>query len=90
MADFNVGKFDVFTEDQSDERLMKVLMASVSYAGISPAQELDDQLYLSGQVIKENDVMSLINHCENLGYKQSQIVIDTIFSGPNYATPYDD
>lgn len=58
----------MYQDTEAESKLMKVLLSSVSYAGVSPAQVLDGQLYMSGQVAYENDVMSVINHCEALGY----------------------
>lgn len=31
----------------------------------------------------ENDVTTAINHCENIGYAEKDIVIDTILTGPS-------
>ena len=61
--------------------MLELLKASVTFSGISPAVRLGDQLYMTGKAIYENDVLSVINHCESLGYKDEEIVIDTIISG---------
>ena len=60
---------------------MKVLQASISFSGISPALEFNDSLYFSGNAIYENDVMGAINHCELLGYDEADIIIDSIVGG---------
>ena len=61
--------------------MLQILNASVSFSGISPAIEYDGQIYFSGNTVYENDVLSVINHCESLGYDEKDIVIDTIISG---------
>lgn len=76
------GQFTIFSENTPIEDLLNVLVASISFSGISPAIEFDDQIFISGNAIYENDVLSVINHCECLGYKEEDIVIDTILSGP--------
>ena len=53
----------------------------MSFAGISPAIEAFDQLYFSGNAIYENDVMGAINHCQSLGYRDADIIIDSIVGG---------
>jgi hypothetical protein len=58
-----------------------MLYASASFSGVSPAVEHEGQLYFSGNTVYENDVLSVINHCESLGYKEEDIIIDTVISG---------
>ena len=60
---------------------MKVLQASVSFSGISPAVEFNNTLYFAGNAIYENDVMAAVNHCEALGYDEKDIIIDSIVGG---------
>ena len=71
----------MFDETHTTDELLKVLVASVSYSGISPAVELGDQFYFSGDAIYENNVISVIHKCEEMGYQEQDIVIDTIISG---------
>ena len=82
------GAFVSFEEHVPNEDLIKILQASVSFSGISPAIEFGDDLLIAGNAIYENDVMSAINHCEALGYAEEQIVIDSIVGGatelPNF------
>jgi len=75
------GQFSIFDEHSPFEDLMRVLYASVSFSGISPALEHGEGIYISGNAVYENDVLSVINHCESLGYAEEDIVIDTILSG---------
>jgi hypothetical protein len=49
--------------------MVKLLQASVSFNGLTPPVEIFNQLYLAGSSIYENDVMSAIAHCEELGYE---------------------
>lgn len=75
------GEFTLFDECSEKEELLKMLEASVSFSGISPAVEHDGSLFFSGDSVYENDVLSVINHCESMGYAEKDIVIDTIVSG---------
>lgn len=81
VTDILTGQFSIFDEATPFHDLMNILVASVSFSGISPAREHGDSIYISGNAVYENDVLSVINHCESLGYKEEDIVIDTILSG---------
>lgn len=85
--------FTTFDERHSSDELIKVLQASVSFSGISPAVEAFGQLYFSGNAIYENDVIGAIKHCQDLGYDEKDIVIDTILGGnknlPNYSPSFE-
>ena len=82
------GQFSIFDESLPTEDLIRILQASVSFSGISPAIEYEEQIYFSGNTVYENDVLSVINHCESLGYKEEDIVIDTILSGEREVGPF--
>lgn len=56
---------------------------------MSPAVEIFDNLYLSGNSIYENDVASAISHCEELGYSEHDIIIDSLLSGSIYMEYFD-
>lgn len=73
--------FTTFDERHPSDELIKILQASVSFAGISPAVEAFDQLYFSGNAIYENDVLGAINHCQHLGYLEEEIIIDNVLGG---------
>ena len=81
LTDILDGQFTIFDESYSTDDLLKILVASVSFSGVTPAVEWDGQYYFSGDTVYENDVLSVINHCESLGYQEKEIVIDTILSG---------
>lgn len=83
------GAFTSFTERHPPDELIKILQASVSFSGITPAIEAFDSLYFSGSAIYENDVMAAINHCESLGYAEADIVIDAIVGGSTTVPKYD-
>ena len=91
MAVTNVlnGQFEIFDEHDSIDDLLTVLKASIAFSGVSPAVELKDSIYFSGKTVYENDVLSVINHCEALGYYEEDIVIDTILSGLIDVSPFD-
>lgn len=79
----------MFNEEDSNEDLLKMLEASVSFSGISPAVEHGGRLFSSGDTVYENDVLSVVNHCECLGYEEKDIIIDTIVSGKIEVPPFD-
>ena len=83
------GQFSIFDESSDWEELMRMLIASISFSGISPAKEHGAGIYISGNAVYENDVLSVINHCESLGYAEEDIVIDTILSGPTQLPDFD-
>jgi hypothetical protein len=56
---------------------------------MSPAVEIFDNLYLSGNSIYENDVSSAITHCAELGYAHEDIIIDSLLSGSIYMDYFD-
>lgn len=56
---------------------------------MSPAVEIFDSLYFSGNAIYENDVMTAIAHCESLGYDEKDIIIDSLLSGSVYMDYFD-
>lgn len=89
LTDILDGKFTIFDESWSTDDLRKILVASVSFSGVSPAVEWDGQYYFSGDSVYENDVLSVINHCESLGYEEKDIVIDTVLSGQRDIEYYD-
>ena len=60
---------------------MRILEASTTFSGISPAIEMFDSYYFAGNAIYENDVVAAINHCAELGYKESDIIIDSVLGG---------
>ena len=68
LTDILDGQFTIFDESYSTDDLRKILVASVSFSGVTPAVEWDGQYYFSGDTVYENDVLSVINHCESLGY----------------------
>jgi predicted patatin/cPLA2 family phospholipase len=81
---FYTGAFASFSEQEDTELMIKVLQASVAFSGMSPAIEINDSLYLTGNIIYENDVASAITHCEKLGYPRKDIIIDSLLAGSIY------
>lgn len=82
VANVITGLFESYDETLSHEDTIKLLQASVTFSGVSPAVEALDSLFFAGGMIYENDVTAAINHCEEMGYSEDQIVIDTIISSP--------
>jgi len=56
---------------------------------MSPAISVFDSLYFSGNAIYENDVSTAISHCEELGYEEKDIIIDSLLSGTPYMEYFD-
>lgn len=83
------GAFEVYSEHQKTSDMIELLKASVAFSGMSPAIPLFGSLYLSGNSIYENDVNSAIRHCEELGYDEKDIVIDSIITGSVYMDFWD-
>ncbi len=83
------GAFASFSEKITTENMIKILQASVSFSGMSPAISIFDQLYFSGNAIYENDVSSAIKHCEQMGYNEEDIIIDALISGSPYMDYFD-
>ena len=81
LADILSGEFTSFEEREDHEEMMRILEASTTFSGISPAIEMMDSYYFSGNAIYENDVVAAINHCVELGYKEEDIIIDSILGG---------
>lgn len=69
--------------------ILKVLEASLTFAGFTPAIPLNGTYYISGNAIYSNDMTTAITHCEEMGFKGSDIVIDTILNGPRDMEPLD-
>jgi hypothetical protein len=78
ITDILTGTYVTFTESEKKHEMTEVLKASVSYPGVFPALNYNDAMYTPGSTIYEMDVLSVINHCENLGYESKDIYIDVI------------
>jgi hypothetical protein len=89
MMILSVGSFTNFEDDQPQEVILKVLQASLTFAGFTPAISLNGTFYISGNAIYSNDMTTAITHCEELGFMGSEIVIDTILNGPRDIEPLD-
>jgi hypothetical protein len=57
------------------------LQASLSFPGVFKAVEAFDSLWFTGSSIYEIDILAPIKHCERMGYKEEDIVMDVILSG---------
>lgn len=89
VTDVLTGSFTNFEDDQPQEVILKVLQASLTFAGFTPAISLNGTYYISGNAIYSNDMTTAITHCEELGFTGSEIVIDTILNGPRDIEPLD-
>jgi hypothetical protein len=82
------GAFATFERPKHAD-MIRLLQASVTFAGVTPPQEIFGTQYITGSSIYENDVVAAIAHCEKLGYAHSDIIIDTII-GTNILVDYFD
>lgn len=81
IANVLTGQFKSFKEHHPNDELIKVLQASLSYPGVYTAIEAFDSLWFTGSTIYEIDVLAPIIHCLELGYEESDIVVDVVLSG---------
>jgi len=75
------GQYKSFKEHHSPDEFVKVLQASVAYPGVFKSIEAFDSVWFTGSSIYEIDLMAVVTHCEELGYKQEDMVIDAVLSG---------
>lgn len=75
------GQYKSFEDFEKEEKLVKVLQASMVYPGVFKSVEAFDQLWVTGAAIYEIDVMAPILHCRELGFNDTQINVDVILSG---------
>lgn len=57
------------------------MKASLAFPGVFKAVEAFDSLWITGSSVYELDVITPINHCRALGYKDSEIVMDVVLIG---------
>ena len=75
------GKYKSFKEHHTPDELIKVLQASLSFPGVFKAIEAFDSLWFTGSAIYEIDIIGPITHCRELGYNDSDIIMDVVLSG---------
>lgn len=61
----------------------------MTFAGFTPAIDFNGTYYISGNAIYTNDMTTAITHCQELGFRGGEIVIDTILNGPRDMEPLD-
>ena len=60
-----------------------ILFAEFSYAGSFEPAEVLGSAYYDGSVVVNSDLITAITHCiEELGYEQSNVVIDGLYAMP--------
>ena len=71
---------DFEEEDLSGDNLYNVLFAQFASAGIFPPVEYNNTDYFDGSTIWDLDIFSVVNKCQDLGYDDSNIVVDVIMT----------
>ena len=71
---------DFKEEDLSGDNLYNVLFAQFASAGFFPPVEFNNTDYFDGSTIWDLDIFSVVNKCQDLGYDDSNIVVDVIMT----------
>ena len=82
IVDVLEGSFRTFnSQDMSDSsQLLDVLYASFSFPGFFPPAEVFDSKYFDGSAVYDIDIFTAINKCLDKGYKETDIVVDVVFT----------
>jgi predicted acylesterase/phospholipase RssA len=85
----NIGIVDVLDgayKDFSDqnvtqgENLVDAMYASMSFAGFFPPADVLGSSYFDGSAVWDIDIFSAINRCTDLGFQNSDIIVDVILT----------
>jgi|Transcript_39330 predicted patatin/cPLA2 family phospholipase len=71
---------DFKEEDLSGDNLSNVMYAQFAQAGIFPPVEYNNTDYFDGSTIWDLDIFSVVNQCQAMGFKDEDIVVDTILT----------
>ena len=75
------GRPKVWDETTDLGTLIKAIDASAAYPGFfDPVEDIDDEVYYDGGTSFSINMADAINRCKNLGYAESDIVVDTILN----------
>ena len=58
----------------------------MAFPGVFKSVEFVDSLWFTGRAIYEIDISSVIKNCQDLGYKDKDIVVDVVLSGNPHLT----
>lgn len=68
------------SDDKKDDTLAEALYASMSFAGFFPPADVLGSYYFDGSAVWDIDIFSAINRCTEMGFKNSDIVVDVIMT----------
>ena len=88
-SSLNTGLFQRFCEHDSIEALVNHTIASAAIPGIFLSQTFGGQTYVDGGLLANVDVIGAVEGCLNLGYAESDIIVDTIECGGMNMTTID-
>lgn len=76
------GSYRDFSETDitQDDNLVDAMFASMSFAGFFPPADVLGSQWFDGSAVWDIDIFSAINRCKDLGYKNSDIVVDVIMT----------
>jgi len=63
-----------------DNNLVDAMFASMSFAGFFPPADVLGSQWFDGSAVWDIDIFSAINRCKDLGYQNSEIVVDVIMT----------
>jgi len=76
------GSYRDFSQDDvtQDNNLVDAMFASMSFAGFFPPADVLGSQWFDGSAVWDIDIFSSINKCKDLGYSNSDIVVDVIMT----------
>ena len=81
LTDVLQGKYTDFNAEQlTGDELSNVMYAQFAQAGFFPPVEFDNTDWFDGSTIWDLDIFSVVNHCQDLGFADEDIVVDVILT----------
>ena len=80
---------DFFKDNLDSDMLYNVMYAQFADAGVFPPVQIGNTNYLTGATVWDLDIFSVVGHCQELGYADSDIVVDTIMTSQKDLTEKD-
>mmetsp|Transcript_17985 Transcript_17985/g.32309 ORF Transcript_17985/g.32309 Transcript_17985/m.32309 type:complete len:197 (+) Transcript_17985:456-1046(+) len=79
-TDLRSGHLMIFTDSMSANALQTGIYASASQYLEMPIVKFKDTLLVEGSIRYTADVLGVVNYCLDKGYKEKDIIVDTIFT----------
>jgi predicted acylesterase/phospholipase RssA len=76
------GSYKDFSDQNvtQGENLVDAMYASMSFAGFFPPADVLGSSYFDGSAVWDIDIFAAINKCTDLGFKNSDIIVDVILT----------